>query len=49
MKQADIDYNVSSQRNKEIMNTISNTAHTFNNIIPRNDGKNNGRDYQGGQ
>lgn len=53
MKQADIDYNVTNQRNKEIMNTLSNTAHTFNNIIPRNngknDGKNNGRDYQGGQ
>ena len=49
MKQADIDYNVSSQRNKEIMNSISDTAHTFNTIIPRNNGKNNGRDYQGGQ
>lgn len=45
MKQADIDYNVTNQRNKEIMNTISDTADTFNKIIPRN----NGRDYQGGQ
>ena len=43
MKQADIDYNATNQRNKEIMNTISNTAHTFNTIIPRirNNGKNN--------
>ena len=57
MKQADIDYNVSSQRNKEIMNSIYNTADTFNQLISRNngknnsgnDGKNNGRDYQGGQ
>ena len=53
MKQADIDYNVANQRNKEIMNTIANTANTFNDIIPRNNGrnngKNNGRDYQGGQ
>ena len=55
MKQADIDYNVSNQRNKEIMNTISNTAHTFNNIIPRNrnngsnNSGNNGRNYSGGQ
>ena len=45
MKQANIDYNVATQRNKEIMNTIANTTKTFNNIIPRN----NGRDYQGGQ
>lgn len=49
MKQADIDYNVTNQRNKEIMNSLSDTAHTFNNIIPRNDGKDDGRDYQGGQ
>lgn len=45
MKQANIDYNVSNQRNKEIMNTISNTANTVNQLIPRN----NGRNYQGGQ
>ena len=49
MKQANIDYNVATQRNKEIMNTIANTAHTFRNIIPRNNGNNNGRNYQGGQ
>lgn len=60
MKQANIDYNVSNQRNKEIMNTISNTAHTFNNIISRNrnnnsgnngsnNSGNNGRNYSGGQ
>ena len=53
MKQADIDYNVSNQRNKEMMNSITDTMKTFNTIIPRNngknDGKNNGRDYQGGQ
>lgn len=49
MKQANIDYNVSNQRNKEIMNSIANTTKTFNTIVPRNDGKNNGRDYQGGQ
>ena len=53
MKQADIDYNVTNQRNKEIMNTISNTAHTFNQTIPRNNRNNNsgnnGRNYSGGQ
>lgn len=45
MKQANIDYNVSNQRNKEIMNTISNGVNTVNQLIPRN----NGRNYQGGQ
>ena len=35
MKQADIDYNVTNQRNKEIMNTVSNTASTVNQLIPR--------------
>ena len=55
MKQANIDYNVTNQRNKEIMNTISNTADTFNKIIPRirnngsNNSGNNGRNYSGGQ
>ena len=49
MKQADIDYNVTNQRNKEIMNSMTDTMKTFNNIIPRNNGKNNGRNYQGGQ
>lgn len=44
MKQADIDYNVTNQRNQEIMNTISNTANTVNQLIPRN----NGRTYAGG-
>ena len=45
MKQADIDYNVTNQRNQEIMNTISNTAGTVNQLIPRK----NGRTYAGGQ
>lgn len=49
MKQANIDYNVAAQRNKEIMNSISNTADTFNQLISRNNGNNNGRNYQGGQ
>lgn len=55
MKQADIDYNVTNQRNKEIMNTISDTADTFNKVIPRNrnnnsnNSGNNGRNYSGGQ
>lgn len=55
MKQADIDYNVTNQRNKEIMNTISNTADTFNKVFPRNrnnnsnNSGNNGRNYSGGQ
>lgn len=55
MKQANIDYNVTNQRNKEIMNTISDTADTFNKIIPRNrnnnsnNSGNNGRNYSGGQ
>lgn len=35
MKQADIDYNVTNQRNQEIMNTISNTANTVNQLAPR--------------
>ena len=35
MKQADIDYNVTNQRNQEIMNTISNTAGTVNKLVPR--------------
>ena len=35
MKQANIDYNVTNQRNQEIMNTVSNTANTANQVIPR--------------
>lgn len=35
MKQANIDYNVTSQRNKEIMDTVANSANTANQIIPR--------------
>ena len=42
MKQADIDYNVTSQRNKEFMNTVANSANTANQIIPRR--TSNGRD-----
>ena len=34
MKQANIDYNVTNQRNKEIMNTISNGFDTYNKIAP---------------
>lgn len=60
MKQANIDYNVSNQRNKEIMNSITDTMKTFNTIIPRNrnnnsgnngsnNSGNNGRNYSGGQ
>ncbi len=45
MKQADIDYNVATQRNKEIMDTIANTATTANQIIPRR--TSNGRTYAG--
>lgn len=42
MKQADIDYNVTSQRNKEFMNTVANSVNTANQIIPRR--TSNGRD-----
>ena len=55
MKQANIDYNVATQRNKEFMNTISNATDTFNKLIPRNrnngsnNSGNNGRNYSGGQ
>ena len=42
MKQAGIDYNVSMQRNKEIMDTIGNVANTANQTIPRR--TNNGRE-----
>ena len=61
MKQANIDYKVATQRNKEIMNSLSDTADTFNQLISRNRGKNNsgnngnnnsgnnGRNYSGGQ
>ena len=45
MKQANIDYNVSAQRNKEIMDSIYNTAKTFNQLIPRN--RNNGNNNSG--
>ena len=34
MKQANIDYNVTNQRNQEIMNTIANGANTFRQIAP---------------
>ena len=46
MKQADIDYNVTNQRNKEIMNSIYDTADTFNQLISRNNG-NNGSNNSG--
>ena len=42
MRQSDIDYNVTSQRNKEIMDTVANSANTANQIIPRR--TSNGRD-----
>ena len=40
MKQANIDYNVTNQRNKEIMNSIYDTADTYNKIVSRNRGNN---------
>lgn len=45
MKQANIDYNVTMQRNKEIMNTIANAGNTYNQIAPSwsNNKTNNGR------
>ena len=42
MKQAGIDYDVTMQRNKEIMDTVANSASTANQIIPRR--TSNGRD-----
>ena len=46
MKQAGIDYNVTSQRNKEIMDTIANAGNTYNQTAPSwsNNKTNNGRD-----
>lgn len=52
MKQAGIDYNVTMQRNKEIMNTIANAGNTYRQIAPSLGNKNktnnnktsNGRD-----
>ena len=55
MKQANIDYNVTNQRNKEIMNSITDTMKTFNTIVSKNrnnnsnNSGNNGRNYSGGQ
>lgn len=43
MKQADIDYNVATQRNQEIMNTVANAANTANQIRSTK----NGRTYAG--
>ena len=42
MSQAGIDYNVTMQRNKEIMDTVANSTNTANQIIPRR--TSNGRD-----
>ena len=42
MNQAGIDYDVTMQRNKEIMDTVANSASTANQIIPRR--TSNGRD-----
>lgn len=42
MKQADIDYNVTNQRNQETMNTVSDTVDTVNKLVPRR--TNNGRE-----
>ena len=41
MKQANIDYNVTNQRNQEIINTIANGANTFRQTVPlfRNNNK----------
>ena len=46
MKQANIDYNVTNQRNKEIMNSIYNATDTFNQLISKNRG-NNGSNNSG--
>ena len=46
MKQANIDYNVTNQRNKEIMNTIANGVDTYNKVAPsfsRDNKTSNGR------
>ena len=45
MKQAGIDYNVATQRNQEIMNTIANGVDTYNKTAPSwsNNKTNNGR------
>lgn len=45
MKQADIDYNVATQRNQEIMNTFGNVVNTANQVMPRR--TSNGRTYAG--
>lgn len=39
MKQAGIDYNVSNQRNQEIMNTIGNVANTVNQLRTTSNGR----------
>ena len=47
MRQSDIDYNVTNQRNQEIMNTIANGVDTYNKVAPSfssNNKTNNGRD-----
>lgn len=51
MKQANIDYNVTNQRNKEIMNTISNGIDTYNKIAPsfRNNNKTNNNKTSNGR
>lgn len=40
MKQANIDYNITNQRNQEIMNSISNVLGTYKNIAPSFGGNN---------
>ena len=52
MKQANIDYNVTNQRNQEIMNTIGNFANTYRQIAPsfnRNNKTNNNKTDNGRQ
>lgn len=46
MKQANIDYNVTNQRNQEIMNSIANVANTFRQAAPTIGGKNNNNNTQ---
>ena len=41
MAQADIDYNVTNQRNKEIMDTVANSANTYKQVAPTIGGGNN--------
>ena len=47
MKQANIDYNVTNQRNQEIMNTIANGVDTYNKVAPSFNNKTNNKTSNG--